>query len=107
MTGMSRLHEALLELGLEDLIPLPEALDDDDVRDAVGGTPTIDEVATALVDLLRMGQISVWAGHWQDDPRRVDEQTALQLLRDPRRYTFKDEAEGYERVYFVNVENVI
>lgn len=106
MTVLTPLHEALLVLGLEDLIPLPEALEDSDVRAAVGGVPAIDEVADALVDLLQLGRISVWAADWSEEPRRVAVQNAVQLLHDRRRYAYENEADGLERVYFVNVENV-
>jgi len=50
----------LLKLGLEDLIPLPKhwVTGDDDVRAAVGGDPSTNQVAHALVDLLRLGRLS-------------------------------------------------
>ena len=55
MTTSNPLQEALLELGLEDLIPLPEALGDPEVHAATRGTPTVDQVAPALVELLHQG----------------------------------------------------
>jgi hypothetical protein len=106
MTTFTHLQQALLELGLEDLIPLPEAFGDPDIRAAVGGELTVEDVAAALTDLSRMGRISVWAGHWPSEPRRIELHEAEQLLHDPRRYSFEQEAQGLERVYFVNVENV-
>lgn len=106
MTTLTRLQDALLDLGLEDLIPLPEPLTTPEVREAVGGEPTSAQLADALVHLLRLGLISVWAGHWQGKPRRVNRRSAERLLGDLRHYSFGNEADGSERVYFANVENV-
>jgi hypothetical protein len=52
-TASSRLDDALLELGLEDLIPLPEILGTREVRDAFDGEPVTEQVASALTGLLR------------------------------------------------------
>ncbi len=106
MTTLTPLHQALLELGLEDLIPLPETLGDRDVHDAVNGEPSIDQIGAALIDLLHLRRISVWMGPWADEPERVEPETAEPLLRDVRRYAFDSENDGSARVYFVNVENV-
>lgn len=106
MTRTDPLQHALLELGLEDLIPLPEAFGDPEVRAAAGGEPTAEELGTALADLARTGRISVWVGHWADEPRRVETDEAEQLLNDPRRYSFEHEAIGLDRVYYANIENV-
>ncbi|WP_236789387.1 hypothetical protein [Amycolatopsis sp. GM8] len=106
MTAPTPLHGALLELGLEDLIPLPEALGDQDVRASVGGQPTINQIAAALVELLHLGRVSVWAGRWPAEPHRVSSADAERLLSDPGCYSFSNEAKGLERIYFANVENI-
>jgi hypothetical protein len=102
----SRLDDALLELGLEDLIPLPEIPGAPEVRKAFEGEPVIEQVASALVGLLNQGLIQVWRGHWSDEPTHVEAGTASDLLLDFRRYSFDSEADGLDRVYFVNVENI-
>ncbi|MDQ2738088.1 MAG: hypothetical protein M3Y35_05600 [Actinomycetota bacterium] len=106
MTTLTPLQQALLELELEDLIPLPEAFGDQDVRAAAGGEPALEDIAAAIIGLAQPGRISVWAGARLHEPRRVDRQEAEQLLHDPRRYAFENEATGLKRVYLVNVENV-
>jgi hypothetical protein len=102
----SRLNDALLELGLEDLIPLPEIPGAPEIRKAFEGEPAIEQVASALVGLLNQGLIQVWRGHWADEPTHVETGAASGLLRDLRRYSFDSEANGLDRVYFVNVENI-
>lgn len=106
MTSLTSLHQAILEVGLEDLIPLPELLGTPEVRAAVGGEPTFEQVGDALVDLLRLGRISVWCGRWPEEPRRVPSNEAEELVCDGRHYTFESEAEDIERVYFVNAKNI-
>lgn len=106
MTDLTPLHEALLELGLEDLIPLPEIRTTPEVRDLAEGYQFFEKVSTALVDLLRADRIQVWAGHWPDEPTLVSNDVAETILRDERRYLFDAEADGPERVYFTNVENL-
>jgi hypothetical protein len=105
MTDLTPLQEALLGLGLEDWIPLPEIRATSEVRDLTEDEQGIDEVSRALVDLLRYGRIQVWSGRWPDEPRLVSADLAEAMLRDERRYSFDAEASGLERVYFVNVEN--
>ena len=106
MTSTTSVHEALLELGLEDLIPLPEILDTPEVRRVTTSDQAVQAVSRALVDLLRTGRIQVWSGHWDDDPMPVDVGVAEALVLDARRYSFSAEESGLERVYIVNVENL-
>lgn len=106
MREQPSLESALLDLGLEDLIALPEIHGADEVQAAlpVGGTVT--DVVEALVTLLRKRQIQVWSGHWSRDPQIVLDQTmAEELLREVQRYTFKSPEDLSARVYYVNVEN--
>ncbi|HEY5472044.1 MAG TPA: hypothetical protein VIK32_02520 [Candidatus Limnocylindrales bacterium] len=105
MTRTTPLHEALLELGLEDWIPLPEIFATPEVRSIIDSDRATEMVSLALVDLLRQGQIQVWAGRWPDEPTLVSEDLAESMLLDGRRYSFDAEASGLERVFFVNVKN--
>lgn len=106
MTELTPIHEALLELGLEDLIPLPEIRETPEVRDLGEDYHHFEKISTALVDLLRAKRIQVWAGHWPDEPTVTSDEVAEAILRDERRYSFDAEADGLERVYFTNVENL-
>lgn len=106
MTDLTQLHEVLLELGLEDQIPLPEIAGTQEVRD-LDATCDFEDISSALVDLLRAGRIQVWSGRWPDEPVVVSDSLAEALLRDVRRYSFDAEAsDDLERVYFSNVENI-
>ena len=105
MTHLTSLHEALLELGLEDWIALPEILDAPEVRPLVKEGNAVGLVARALVDLLEQGRIQVWFGQWSADPSPAPRELAEGLLLDERRYSFGTEDAGLDRVYFVNVAN--
>ena len=105
MSDLTPLHEALLELGLEDLIPLPEVFHTPEVRPLVEGGPAVRLVSRALLDLLARGRIQVWSGQWWEDPHLASRVDAEKLLLDERRYSFDLEQTGLERVYFVNVAN--
>jgi hypothetical protein len=105
MTDVTPLHEALLELGLEDWIPLPETLDAQEVRPLVEEGKAVGLVSRALVDLLAQDRIQVWFGQWSADAGPAPRQLAEELLLDERRYSFGAEDAGLDRVYFVNVAN--
>lgn len=105
MSDPTGLRQALLDLGLEDLIPLPEIATADEIR-GVLGRGTVEEVATALVDLLRERRIQVWSGHWSQDPEVVDPVTAEKLLGVEEQYAFNSPADQRLRAYYVNVDNL-
>jgi hypothetical protein len=105
LTELTPLHEALLELGLEDWIPLPEIFRTPEVRDLIDKDQATEMVSRALVDLLKLGLIQIWAGQWSDEPRPIGPEMAEPMLLDERRYSFDSEAGGLERVFFVNVDN--
>lgn len=105
MKNLTLLQEALLELGLEDWIPLPEVFGDPEVRPLLRENLEVHAVSRALVGLLTLGRIQLWMGKWSEQPRPVPPDAAEALLLDERRYSFDAEDEGLERVYFVNVEN--
>lgn len=105
MTEMTRVQAALLELGLEDLIPLPEAIATPGVLAEISSAQPFETIAPALTDLLRKDLVQVWSGHWRADPALVSREAAEALLLDPQRYSYDAEAADTERVYHVNVEN--
>jgi hypothetical protein len=53
MTSLTPLRDALLELGLEDLIPLPEILATPEVNELSAEYRHIENVSAALIELLR------------------------------------------------------
>src|SRR3712207_5456097 len=103
MTDPMRLRQALLDLGLEDLIPLPEIAGADEIREILE-PGRVAELATALVDLLHEGRIQVWSGHWSKDPEVVDPHTAEKLLGVEEQYEFNSSADLRLRLYYANVE---
>lgn len=52
MIELTALHTALLDLGLEDWIPLPEAVETVRFEGLVGGDESVSKISRALVDLL-------------------------------------------------------
>ena len=64
MRELSPLHEALLVLGLEDRIPLPEAVADMRSEGLVADERAAEAVSLALRDLLAADLIQVWSGPW-------------------------------------------
>lgn len=105
MTNSTDLRKALLDLGLEDLIPLWELPTSGEVR-AVLGPVRVDELAAALVELLREQRIQVWVGPWPKDPEVVDFATAERLLKDEQQYEPNSPADRRARVYYANVDNI-
>lgn len=104
MIGRTNLRQALLDLGLEDLIPLPEIATEEEIRSEGGAA--VEDISTALIGLLREGRIQIWAGHWSQDPEVVDPATAEELLRVDDQYAFNSPADQRLRVYYVNVDNL-
>lgn len=103
---MSALKQGLLELGLEEFIPLWEIPETPEARRDSGVSPSIEEISTALIELLDAGQIFVLAGHWSEEPELVEGDVAVSLLQDTRRYSSAEEIRhGLDRVYFVNRDN--
>jgi hypothetical protein len=104
------LHREILALGLEDDIPLWEVADGCRAAGLIApGTVGLDVLAAALIDLARKGEIRIRVGPWDDaEPKDVDVEQAEPLLLDGRRYSSAEEiANGLDRVYFVNVDNII
>ena len=107
MTNLTPLRFALLELGLEDLIPLPEILATPEVQELGEEYRHIEKVSATLIELLREMRIQIWDGFWHEEPKHISDELAEAVLRDMRRYSFDAEAaDGLKRVYYVNVNNI-
>lgn len=101
----SGVRSTLLDLGLEDLIPLPEAVET--VR-RLGSDEPEQKVREALGVLAREGRIRLWRGAWDREEEQV-EVSALdvgRLLEDARWYRYRLDEPGEERLFFVNVDNI-
>lgn len=108
MNKLTPLQRGLLELGLEDWIPLAQIRGMSEVRDVMDDERAFEELSPALLDLLERGLIQVWSGYWDDEPEKVEPTRARRLLMDERNYSYDEEAaHGRPRVYFVNVDNVV
>jgi hypothetical protein len=105
-THSDRTQAALLELGLEDWIPIPEALGTPEIRDALGPEDGVEKVSEALAALVASDQVRLYRGRWDSDPAPVSKPEALKLLKEPYWYSFHTEDPSEERLYFVNAENV-
>jgi hypothetical protein len=103
MIDPTNLRQALLDLGLEDEIPLPEASTDPEV---LSEGASVEDISTALIELLREGRIQIWSAPWPQETELVDPGTAEELLRDHEQYTFNSPADQRLRVYYVNIDNV-
>lgn len=104
------LRREILELGLEDDIPLWELADVCRAAGLIDDRPTgVDALARVLVGLVRQGEIHVLVGAWSDpEPRQAVLDQAERLLADQRHYSSAQEvAHGLERVYFVNADNTL
>jgi hypothetical protein len=61
VTDLTPLRDALLQLGLEDLIPLPEILMTPEVYELSEIYQHYEKISAALIELFREGRIQVWA----------------------------------------------
>lgn len=104
MTDPARLRQELLELGLEDWIPLPEGFD---LVASLGSEHPKDDSREALTGLTRQGQLRWWRGPWDCEEEHIEvaSEDVEALLADPRWYRWNVEGDG-DRLYFVNVENI-
>ncbi len=105
MSNSTKLQQALLDLGLEDLIALPEIRAAEEIARVLEHGPA-ENLAAALIDLLRQRRIQVWSGHWSQDPEPMDPAIAEDLLKVEGHYEFNSPADQRLRVYYVNLENL-
>ena len=103
---IEELRIVLLDLGMEDWIPIPEATTDPAVLDSVGRNDLIATMASALIDLVELAKLCIYKGKWDEDPSPVPTQEAVELLKNPWWYTFHLDDPAEERVFFVNVDNI-
>ena len=100
-----RIEQLLPERGLEDWIPLPEAAES--VRHMLAGSLPVPAMADALRRLLDQARIQIFRGHWHDDdPPRVPDDEARELLAEGGWYQWHLEDAAEVRLWFVNVENI-
>jgi hypothetical protein len=105
MNELTPIEQAVLDLGLEDLIALPEVAGDEEIlplRDA----GDVDDICAALVNLLRLDRIQVWSGHWTREPEVVDQAKAEVLLQVKGYYDWGSPESDELRVFYVNTENL-
>jgi hypothetical protein len=102
----SQVRSALLDLGLEDWIPLPEAVSEPEVLEAVGAHSPVAAIAAALTELLREDRIRLYRGRWDAELQPVATEEGLKLLTDEKWYRFRLDEPNEERLYFVNVDNI-
>lgn len=101
-----RVRAELLELGLEDWIPIPEALANPEIRAAANGADVTAAVRRALVDLAESGEVVLYRGKWDADPDAVPREEGIALLADPVWFSFHTADPDEQRLYFVNAENI-
>jgi hypothetical protein len=105
MTDAAPLQRALLELGLEDLIPVWEAVTSPEVVATADPSRNQADIAEALAQLGEARLVSFYLGRWHGDPGRVPVADALALLSDPRWFSSDTEPDDM-RLYYVNIENL-
>jgi hypothetical protein len=105
VTGTPSVRQALLELGLEDWIPVPEAVASLRVR---GSSEPEQDVRETLTALGNEGLVRFWRGVWdrEDEHVEVSASDAEVLLRDSRWFRYRLDEQAEERLYFVNIENI-
>lgn len=105
MSDLNLVRVTLLELGLEDWIPVPEAVST--VR-ACGSRQPEQDVRDVLGALGREGRVRFWRGKWdrEDEHVEVSVDEAVDLLADPRWFHFDLDGPAKDRLYFVNVKNI-
>lgn len=104
------LRQAVLDLGLEDHIPLWEVASDCEAAGLLPrGRDGVETLAALLLELATEDKVRILTGHWDDpEPRYVSVDEAAGLLTDARYYSSDEEmAHDLTRVYYVNVDNIV
>jgi len=100
------LRTAVLELGLEGQIQLPEVTPT--AAERVGAENAIVRLREVMEGLVRDGRIRVYRGQWNDDhPAVITPEEAQTLLADPKWYEFRTADQDEERLHYVNVDNLL
>lgn len=73
MIDPTKLRQEILDLGLEDEIPLPEIAGIEEIRSEGGAS--VEDISTALIELLREGRIQIWGAPWLQETDLVDPAT--------------------------------
>ena len=103
--ALSILQTELLDLGLEDVIPLGEPYySSKDPKSPLFGS--FEQYREALLELLDLGLIEVWSGPWETEPEPMDPAEGRRALSNESQYTFSTPADLLNRVYFINEENL-
>jgi hypothetical protein len=106
MDESGTVRSILLDLGLEDLIPLPEAITAPELSEVAGARDLVDVISRALGTLAREDRIRLFRGRWNTEPQRVPVEEGLRLLEDSAWYRFRADDPDEERLYFINVDNL-
>jgi hypothetical protein len=107
----TEMRQVILDLLLEDLIPLWEIADacrGEGSGSSADESERLSALSETLVNLFRSGHIRVFVGPWQqNDPAEAEPVQSEALLRDLRRYSVvAEQREDLDRVYYVNDENL-
>ncbi len=106
MGNSNTIISILLDLGLEDLILLPEATAAPELREVAGGQDLVSVISSALGELVREDRIRLFRGRWNGEPQPVPVEEGLKLLQDSVWYRFRTDEPNEERMYFINVNNL-
>ena len=98
------LRSVVLEDGMEDQIQLPHATESAR-RIVVDGNP-VEALQGVLAELLSERLIRVYRGVDRKLDEPLPEQEALDLLKDPRWYSFHLDDPPENRLTYINVENI-
>ena len=103
------LRQAILDLGLEDDISRWEVTSDCRKADLIADGWWVSRHSPKHCWTSHAGTRSGFSGRWDDPaPRHVNLDEAATLLADARRYYSDEEiANDLERVYYVNVDNIV
>jgi hypothetical protein len=106
MGDANTVRSVLLDLGLEDLIPLPEAAAAPELRAVVKERDLVEVMSGALGELVREDAIRLFRGAWNAKPQPVPAEEGVALLHNSEWYRFRTDDPDEERLYFVNVDNL-
>jgi hypothetical protein len=106
MGDSDTVRSILLDLGLEDLIPLPEATAAPELLEIAREKDLVSVISSALGELVREDRIRLFRGRWNATPQPVPVEEGLKLLQNSAWYHFRTDEPDEERLYFVNINNL-